>query len=275
MPSMSSSVMGRIFRSDTVRESTGGSRGGFGTQAKSPPRRAGSSRGEGDFSGSRCGRTASPDGEQGHAERDERNPSEDDEPDRDVGEDLEHGGERGERTGYGLGRIPGFAGVRGREGIEWRDREDDRRELGPGLDRVDLTGQLLDLRAHYAKSGVDFQDLVDGARTREQGEVALFFRLLRGETSLEIDELVGDVLPGDVRGDHFAVELLQLAQRVAEAARRDTHGERRAAIVTLAGLVQVEDVSAQADRDRLRVVARRPGVLGAHRDVRGENQIAV
>src|SRR2546428_5841009 len=143
MPSMSSSVIGRMSRSDAVRESTGGSRMRFADVNEEPAAEGGLFVRRGRVSGGRCGGAASPDGEQGHAESDERNPSEDDEPDREIGEDLEHRGERGDRPADGLSRVPDLAGLCGCHGIEWSDREDDRRELRTRLDRVDLTGQLL------------------------------------------------------------------------------------------------------------------------------------
>src|SRR2546425_5052679 len=102
MPSMSSSVIGRMSRSDTVRESTGGSRSRFADVNEEPAAEGGLFVRRGRVSGGRCGGAGGPDGGQGHAERGERNPSQDDEPDREGGEDLEQRSQRRERAGDGL-----------------------------------------------------------------------------------------------------------------------------------------------------------------------------
>src|SRR5207249_2396610 len=141
-------------------------------------------------------------------------------------------------------------------------------------DEVDLTLQLLDLRAHVAERRVDLQRLIDGLRLREELEVTLLLGLLRDEPRLQIGELVGDVLRVDVRGDHLAVEQLQLAERLIEAVRRDANADQRAAVLALTGLAHGEDVAAETVRDGAGLVRGRPRILRLHRDVRGEDEIA-
>src|SRR5260221_11752813 len=86
--------------------------------------------------------------------------------------------------------------------------------------------QLLDLRADRTERAVNLQDLVDGVRPDEERVVALLLGLLRDETRLEVDELVGHVLAVDIGRDHLRVERAQLTQRVGEAV--GGHAEREA-----------------------------------------------
>src|SRR2546426_11596451 len=103
MPSMSSSVIGRMSRSDTVRESTGGSRSRFADVNEEPAAEGGLFVRRGRVSGGRCGGAACPDGEQGHHEHDERNTTDGDEAYRQGGERPENRTQRvnsaGERSG--------------------------------------------------------------------------------------------------------------------------------------------------------------------------------
>src|SRR5438105_662966 len=114
-------------------------------------------------------------------ESEQRDPAEDDEPDGEVSEDLHHRGERGDRASDGLGRVPRPTLLGGAEDRDPRYGHRDRRVVRPRLDRVDLTGQLLHLRANVRESAVDLEDLVDGVRPDEKRVVARLLRLLRRE----------------------------------------------------------------------------------------------
>src|SRR5439155_13158812 len=224
-------------------------RSGPPASAIQPMEQMGPPRGEGALGrGSGDARAAHPRRRERDRECDERDPAEHEEPDREIGGELEEYGERRDRLGEGHGRVPDTA-CRGGHGHERRDRHRDRREVRAVLDEVELTLQLLDLRAHVAERRVDLQRLVDRLRLREELEVALFLGLLREEARLQIGELVGDILRVDVRGHDLTVEQLQLAERFIEAIRRDADGDEGAAVLALAGLAHREDVAAETVRD--------------------------
>src|SRR5438445_271651 len=203
--------------------------------------------------GGRCGRRrrSARAGYEDHGrEREEREPAEDEEPDHHVCEDLQHGAERGERAGDGLGRVPGLGRRVAGEDRDRRDRHRNGREIGPLLDAVDLTGELLDLSANVRERRVHLEDLVDRVRLGQYREVALLFRLLGGETRLEIDELVGDILGAHARRLDLTLERPQLLQRVREPARWHADGEACAAGVAASALGKVENVAAALPGER-------------------------
>src|SRR5581483_2708707 len=209
--------------------------------------------------------------ERGH-EREERDPEEHQDPDGGVAGHPEQGGQRRDRLrerARGIPRSDLHPGHRD----ERADGHRDGRVVDARLERAHLSLELLDLDARRGESALDLEDLVDGVRAREEREVLLLLGLLRAETCLHVDELIGHVLGVDVRRHDLAVQLLQLRERVVESARRDADGDERAALVAGARLRESEQIATQARGDRADLVGGRPRILRAEREVRGQDEI--